>query len=150
MIELGTSAPGFTLRDQNRQKVSLSDFLGQKVMIVFIPMAFTKTCQGELCQIRDNLARLESFDATVLVITCDSLYSNRTWAEQQGFSFHILSDFWPHGEVTRAYGCFDERFGVARRVTIVIDGGGMIREVIGSEGDEARDFDSYLAALAGV
>lgn len=149
MLKVGDQAPGFTLRDQHKKKVSLDELKGRKTMLVFMPMAFTSTCQSELCSIRDNLNRLESFDANVVVITCDSVYSNNVWADQQGFSFRILSDFWPHGEVTRAYGCFDERFGVANRATFILDPAGVVREVIATD-EGPRDFDAYPVALASI
>ena len=110
---VGESAPDFTLMDQGRRPVSLSDLRGKKSLIVFFPFAFSRTCQGELCSIRDNLHSLDAADANVVAISCDHFYSNRAWTEQEGFGFKILSDHWPHGAVSRAYGCFDEQIGCA-------------------------------------
>lgn len=148
---VGESAPDFTLMDQGRRPVSLSDLRGKKSLIVFFPFAFSRTCQGELCSIRDNLHALDAADANVVAISCDHFYSNRAWTEQEGFGFKILSDHWPHGAVSRAYGCFDEQIGCAIRATYVLDETGVIRAVISTENiGQARSFDSYQQALASI
>jgi peroxiredoxin len=147
-LETGTPAPPFALRNQRREKVALEDLRGSKVTLVFIPFAFTNTCQGELCEIRDNLHRFTDAETRVLAITCNTLHSNAAWAEQQGFTFDILSDFWPHGATARAYDTFDEDFGYARRTTYFIDEEGVITDVILSEElGVARPFSEYQAAL---
>ncbi len=148
---VGEPAPDFTLVDQGRRPVSLSDLRGKKSLIVFFPFAFSRTCQGELCSIRDNLHSLDAADANVVAISCDHFYSNRAWTEQEGFGFKILSDYWPHGAVSRAYGCFDEQIGCAIRATYVLDETGVIRAVISTENiGQARTFDSYQEALASI
>jgi len=145
---IGQPAPKFSLRDQNFQKVSLSDLAGKRSLIVFIPYPFTSVCQGELCAIRDDLAEFEGLDAHVVAITCDTVAVNARWAAEQGYRFPILSDFWPHGEVAIAYGCFDERHGYAKRYTYVLDANGMVREIIFSDVlGEARRHEGYTEAL---
>ena len=149
MLEVGVKAPDFTLRDQHREKRSLAELAGSPAMIVFMPFAFTRTCEGEMCSIRDNLDYLQSKGARVFVITCDTLNSNRVWAEQQGFTFPILSDFWPHGKVATQYGCFNDTFGYAERSTFFLDGEGVITEIVSSgELSVPRDFDAYTKALS--
>ena len=148
-LEIGTAAPDFSLRNQDRELVSLDDLRGSKAVIVFIPFAFTGTCEGELCQIRDEQAVFDEADARVVAITCNTLHSNRVWAEQQGFRFDILSDFWPHGEVARAYDTFNEERGYAERTTYFLDADGVITG--STRSDElgvARDFQDYLTALS--
>ena len=148
MLQPGDAAPDFTLPDQNRQPVTLSASAGSKRLLVFIPLPFTRTCESELCTIRDNFEALASRDAEVMVITCDTTASNKKWAEEQNIEFPILSDFWPHGDVARAYGCFNEKIGVANRATFTIDGDGIIRDVVTSESfGQARDFANYTTAL---
>jgi len=148
---IGEPAPAFSLRDQNRSVVNLDDFSGSPAVIVFMPLAFTSVCGGEMCEIRDNLDRLSSVDAHVAVITCDNVPTNKAWAESEGFDFPILSDFWPHGAVTTAYGCFNERFGVAHRATFVVDGEGIVRDIISTDAlGEARPFGAYMDALAAL
>ena len=150
MLPVGTVAPDFTLRNQNNQPVSLSDFRGKKAaLLVFFPLAFTGVCQGELCSLRDDLSEYQSAQAQVLAISCDSRHSQKIWAEQQGFTFPVLSDFWPHGQVARAYGVFNEQLGCANRATFVVDKNGVIVDVFESPNlGTPRDKAEYEAALA--
>lgn len=148
-LDIGTSAPGFTLLNQVREPVSLDDLKGSKSVIVFIPFAFTRTCESELCQIRDEYSVFNEADARVVAITCNTLHANKAWSEQQGFQFDILSDFWPHGAVSRKFETFNEGFGYAERTTYFLDESGVITDVARSENlGEARDFDAYRTALA--
>jgi peroxiredoxin len=148
VAEVGVRAPDFELRDQNYQTRTLADLSGSKAMVVFIPWAFTRTCQSELCTLRDNLSSLEARGAKVVVITCDSVASNRRWAKDQGFTFPILSDHWPHGTTAQSYGCFNPALGVAMRSTYVLDPEGVIAEIIATDQiDQARDFAEYERAL---
>jgi peroxiredoxin len=149
--EIGAAAPDFTLRNYDRSEISLSDLRGRKSLLVFIPFPFTRTCTAELCDLRDNLASLESTDANVIAITSDSMGSNRAWAAAEGVTYPILSDFWPHGAVAIDYGCFNEALGVANRTTYVIDAEGVVREIIEAESfGMAREMTSYTAALSSL
>ena len=147
-ITAGDRAPDFELFDQDANEVSRASLEGRKSLVVFIPFPFSGICEAELCSIRDNLARLNSMDANVVAITCDTRFVHKKWATEQGFEFPLLSDFWPHGETARAYGSFNEAKGVANRMTYVLDDTGVVREVIdsGSLG-VAREMDAYLEAL---
>lgn len=147
----GTMAPDFTLVSQGREKVSLVDLKGKRSMIVFMPFPHTRVCEGETCEIRDNWAVFERLDANIVLITTHAVPTNRDWAEDNDFRFPILSDYWPHGEVARAYETFDETFGYARRTTYILDGVGVIRDVIATDVlGEARSFAAYLPALEAV
>ncbi len=149
--EIGAPAPDFTLVDQDGNAVSLADLRGRRSLIVFIPFPFTRTCEGELCAIRDNLDDLTALDANVVVITCDTRPVHKRWAAEHGFSFPILSDFWPHGITADAYGCFNDQLGCAMRTTYVLDEEGVVRDIISSAGlGEAREVADYRAALAGL
>jgi len=148
-LEIGTPAPEFTLLNQNREPVSLGNLKGTRSVIVFIPFAFTRTCEGELCQIRDEYSLFDESDARVVAITCNTLHANRVWSEQQAFQFDILSDFWPHGSVSRSYDTFNEGYGYAERTTYFLDADGIITAVTHSDQlGEARDFEDYRAALS--
>jgi peroxiredoxin len=103
MTATGDTAPDFTLKDQNADDVTLSSLRGQPVVIVFYPFTFTGVCEGELCEIRDDPGAFERAGAQVLAISCDTRHAQRMWAEQQGFTFPVLSDFWPHGAVAQSY-----------------------------------------------
>lgn len=150
-LSLGTAAPDFELSDQNGNKVSLSSFKGKKnVVLLFIPFAFTGTCTGELCAMRDDLSSFQNDNVELLALSCDSMFTQRIWAEKEGYKFPVLADFWPHGAVAQAYGIFDEARGCALRGTFVIDKEGIIRwSVVNGLGD-ARSNDDYKAALAAL
>ncbi len=146
--EVGSIAPPFSLKDQDGNEVTLDGLPRGKTLLVFIPFPFTGICEGELCEIRDNLAKLSESGVQVVVLTCDTRYSNKKWAEEQGFNFPILSDFWPHGQVAQLYGCFNDTLGVAQRATYVIDSDRVVREVITTDSiTTPRDFESYEGAL---
>ncbi len=149
-IEIGDEAPGFTLGSSDGDQVSLSDFRGkQSVTLVFIPFAFTGICQGELCEIKENLNSFEQAGSQVLAISCDRAPSLAEWKSQQGFNFPMLSDGWPHGKVAKAYGCFNEELGCAFRRTVIVGTDGKIKSIFTSGGlGEAREFSSYTEGLA--
>lgn len=147
-LSVGQAAPDFTLRDQNGVPVSLSEFRGEKnVVVVFYPFAFSGICTGELCEIRDNLGAFVGDDVQVLAISCDHMFSQRGWADKEGYFFPLLSDFWPHGEVTRAYDVFDERKGCPRRSSYVVDKEGLVRWAVHNANPEGRDLDEHVRQL---
>jgi peroxiredoxin len=150
-LSVGQIAPDFELKDQHGAKVKLSSFKGEKnVVLLFIPFSFTGTCTGELCAIRDDLAAFQNENVQVLAISCDSMHSQRIFAEQEGYSFPVLSDFWPHGAASKAYGIFNEDIGCAMRGTFIIDKEGVIRwQVVNGLGD-ARNNGDYKSAIAAL
>jgi peroxiredoxin len=151
VVEIGRPAPEFALKDQNNQVVSLADFRGEKdVVLIFYPYAFTRVCEGELCAIRDDLASFQNDRVQVLTVSVDTPFAHKVWAEREGFDFPMLSDFWPHGEVSRAYGCFDEKRGCSTRGTYVVDRSGVLRWQVVNAIPDARDQDAYLRVLAGL
>ena len=127
-LSLGGPAPDFTLRDQFGQDVTLSSYRGTKaVALLFFPFAFSGVCTGEMAGIRDRLDEFLTFDTEVLAISCDPVYSLRAFADQDGLNFPLLWDFWPHGEVSRAYDVFDETKGSPLRSSYVVDRDGKVR-----------------------
>ena len=151
-IEVGQPAPDFDLPDQNRNRVKLSDFRGkQNVVLVFYPFSFTGVCTGELCELRDNLSSYETASAQVLAVSCDPRSVQAKFAEDNGFTFPVLSDFWPHGEASKAYGVFDETLGAAKRGTFVIDKEGVVVATFASPDlatpREKRLYEEALAKL---
>jgi mycoredoxin-dependent peroxiredoxin len=145
MVDVGDVAPDFTLTNQHGEEVSLSSFRGGPVVLVFFPFAFSGICTGEFAEIREHLDELEG--AEVLAISCDHFFANRAFADAQELEFSVVSDFWPHGEVSRAYGIFNEEVGVAERGTYVLDGQGIIRWKVEHGIGEARDLRAYRQAL---
>ncbi|WP_299057561.1 peroxiredoxin [uncultured Nocardioides sp.] len=147
-LEVGSPAPDFTLQDQFGQEVSLSDYRGSKaVAVLFYPWAFSGVCTGELSGVRDRLAEFLTFDTEILAISCDPMFSLRTFADTDGLNFPLLSDFWPHGEVSSAYGVFDPERGVARRSSYVVDPLGTIRWSVHNAIPDGRDLDEHLRQL---
>ena len=147
-LALGAPAPDFTLRDQFGQDVTLSSYRGRKaVALLFYPFAFSGVCTGEMAGIRDRLADFMTFDSEVLAISCDPVYALRTFADQDGLNFPLLSDFWPHGEVARAYDVFDERSGAALRSSYVVDKEGLLAWSVHNAAPQGRDLDEHLARL---
>ena len=148
---VGDLAPDFTLRDQFGQSVTLSALRGQTaVAIVFFPLAFTATCTGELCELRDNLAMFSAAGVRLLGISVDSTATLRVFAEREGYEFSLLADFWPHGEVARRYGAFLDEKGFATRATVVIDSAGVVRASFSVAPGEARSLSSYREAIAAL
>jgi mycoredoxin-dependent peroxiredoxin len=149
-IKVGDEAPDFTKKDQDGNDVTLSEFRGkQSVVLVFYPFTFTGVCQGELCEIRDDPSAFETANAQVLAMSCDTRHAQKQWAEQQGFTFPVLSDFWPHGEVAKAYGVFNDALGCANRATFVIDKDGKVVDTFSSPDlGTPRAREEYAAALA--
>jgi len=148
---LGSPAPSFELPDQNKNLVSSDSLKGSKSLIVFIPFPFTGICDDEGCAIRDNVARLNDLEANVVIITVHAVPVAAKWAAENGFGFPVLSDYWPHGATTQAYGAFNDKVGAANRYTFVLDAEGVVREVINTEAlGIAREFDTYVEALAKI
>lgn len=149
MVDVGSKAPEFTLKDYNNQKVSLSALVTESpVLLVFYPFAFSGICTGELCQLRDDF---QSFDGVqVLGVSVDTPFSLKKWAEQENYQFPLLSDFWPHGEVAKAYGVFNEKAGMANRGTFLIDRTGVVRFAEVNQPGEARDQEAWKKAVASL
>ena len=147
---VGGEAPDFELSNQFGEPVRLSALRGQNVVLVFYPFAFSGICTGELCEIRDNLALFEDGNAVVLAVSVDSKFTLRAYAEQEGYGFDLLADFWPHGGVASTYGVFDQDSGMAKRGTFIIDAAGIIRYSVVNPRGQARDFAEYRAALAAL
>jgi len=148
-VGVGQAAPDFTLKDQAGNDVALSSFKGKKAIALhFYPFTFTGVCEGELCRIRDDYSDFEKAGAQVLAVSCDSRHAQRVWSEQQGFTFPVLSDFWPHGAVAKAYGVFNDQLGCAIRATFLIGKDGKVIDAFHTDSlGTARDADRYAAAL---
>jgi peroxiredoxin len=150
-LSVGETAPDFELKNQYGELVKLSSFKGNKnVVVLFIPFAFTGTCTGELCAIRDDLAAFQNDNVQVIAISCDSPFTQKIFAEQEGYKFPVLADFWPHGGAAQSYGIFNADLGCALRGTFIIDKAGIIRwSVVNGLGD-ARNNGDYKTAIAAL
>ena len=148
----GQAAPAFNLFNSEKNKVSLADFSGKNLVILFFPQAFTGVCTTELCSVRDNMNVYSSLNAEVVGISVDSIFTLAKFKEEQGYNFNLLSDF--NKDVSKAYGALYDEFvfdmkGVSRRAAFVVDGQGQIQyaEVLESAGD-LPNFEAIQNALA--
>jgi peroxiredoxin len=127
-LKVGDKAPEFTLPDQSGNKVSLSQFLGKKnVVLAFYVLAFTGGWTKELKAYQADIAKFENTGTQVMGVSVDSQFANKAYAEQIGVTFPLLSDF--TREVTTKYGILNEKFPVAHRTTFVIDKDGVIQHI---------------------
>jgi len=150
-LTIGQAAPDFELKNQYGELVKLSSFKGNKnVALIFIPFAFTGTCTGELCAIRDDLASFQNDNVQVIAISCDSPFTQKVFAEQEGYKFPVLADFWPHGAAAKAYGIFNEDLGCAMRGTFIIDKEGIVRWTVVNGLGDARNNGDYKTAIAAL
>lgn len=150
-LSVGETAPDFELKNQYGELVKLSSFKGEKnVVLLFIPFAFTGTCTGELCAIRDDLAAFQNDNVQVLAVSCDSPFTQKIFAEQEGYKFPVLADFWPHGAAATAFGIFNADLGCAMRGTFIIDKEGIIRWTVVNGLGDARNNGDYKTAIAAL
>jgi len=148
-VELGRRAPDFELVDQHGTPVRLSSYRGRRnVLLVFFPWAFSGICSSELTALRDGGAEFQNETTELLAVSTDSKFVQRVFADREGFNFPLLADFWPHGEVARRFGVFDEVAGVAVRGSFVIDRDGMLRWNVVRGIPDARDPADYRRVLA--
>jgi peroxiredoxin len=153
-IQIGQTAPDFTLYDSDKNKITLSEQRGHNVVLLFFPLAFTNTCTAELCSVRDNISFYNKVNAKVFGISVDALHTlNRFKADQQ-LNFTLLSDF--NKDVSALYGSLYEMFGynmkgVSKRSAFVIDKNGIIRyaEVLENAGEQPN-FKNINLALEGL
>ncbi len=148
--EVGAAAPPFEGRDQHGAPLSLSSVLdGSRLLLVFVPWAFSGTCSGELRDLQDRQDDFAAAGVAVVVVSCDAMFSQRVWADTEGFSFRLLSDHWPHGDIARSYGVFDETAGVALRGSFLVGRDGAIRwAAVSGIGDRRAMGDVLAVATA--
>lgn len=153
-LQKGDQAPTFTLRNSDTKEVSLEDYAGKNVVLLFFPLAFTSVCTAELCSMRDDIATYSELDAEVLGISVDSLFTLQKFKESEKLNFQLLSDF--NKEVSQSYDAYYDDFvldmkGVSKRSAFVIDGNGVIQyaEVLDNAG-ELPNFAAVKETLAGL
>jgi peroxiredoxin len=153
-VDVGQEAPDFELLDHQKNKVRLSDFRGRKaVLLLFYPAAFSSTCTKEFCELRDSNPDLISDRLEVVGISTDPPHALRVWRQLEGYSNTFLSDFWPHGEVARTYGVFDDKTGQAKRCSFLVDTEGTVRYVERGGLEQlggARDQNAWREAFAAL
>jgi len=147
---VGEVAPGFAAPDVHGATLSLAGLRGQPVLLVFVPFAFTPICTDEAADLQRAWPRWRQQGVRVLMVSCDAVPTLRRWVEEHGVDFDVLSDFWPHGQVARAYGAFSERDGAADRVSVLIDAEGLLRWRTSAPRGKARPVADYEAAITAV
>jgi peroxiredoxin len=151
--DVGLKAPDFTLTNQDRQPVTLSEQRGKPVVLAFFPAAFSSVCQKEMCTFRDSMARLAQAKAQVYGVSVDTFFTLKAFQDQQKLNFPLLSDF--NKQVIRDYGVFNEDMiglkGIAKRAVFVIDKDGIVRhrEVLEDARNEP-DYEKVFGALASL
>lgn len=151
VLAAGTVAPDFRLTSALGEEVSLSEALQRgPVALVFFPLAFSGICQGELCELRDNLAMFEEAEVQLMGVSVDSKFALRAWGDEQGYTFPLLSDFWPHGAVAQAYDAWVAERGIANRATVLIGVDGVIKASFVTEPGAPRPLDAYRQAVAAL
>jgi peroxiredoxin len=149
MIETGETAPEFAGKDQHGDERSLEALRGTPVLLVFHPFSFTGICEDELCRIRDDHGDFTDRGVQVVVVSCDPAPAQKRWAEELGWNFPVLSDFWPHGDIAKAYGVFNEERGCAYRGTVLIGADGVVLDAFMTDAlTTAREPERYAEALA--
>jgi peroxiredoxin (alkyl hydroperoxide reductase subunit C) len=127
MIAAGNPAPDFTLRDQDGEDVSLADFKGRKVLLVFYPMDFSPVCSDQLSIYQEGIkGELADGGITLVGLSVDSPYAHKAFQEKLGIDTVLLSDFEPKGEVAKAFGSYIDGAGIANRTLVLIDEDGKI------------------------
>lgn len=150
-IQIGEKAPEFTLKDTNGEDVSLADYKGKNVVLLFYPLAFSSVCTKELCSARDNMKLYDSLNAEVLGISIDSFFTQKAFKEANNLNFKLLSDF--NKEVSASYGVLYEEFfgmhGVSKRSAFVVDSEGVVQyaEVL-NDASMVPDFSAIQSTLA--
>jgi peroxiredoxin len=121
-IKVGDEAIDFTLKDQEGNEVSLSQFQGKRILLSFHPLAWTGVCTKQMQSLEENFETLESLNTVALGMSVDSVPCKKAWAEDMGVEkTRLLSDFWPHGEVAQKYGLFIDEKGISNRANVLID-----------------------------
>jgi peroxiredoxin len=126
MIAAGEAAPDFTLRNQDGEKVSLADFRGRRVLLVFYPCNFSAVCSDQLSVYQEVRPQLEEKGVTMLGISVDHIHAHRAFREKLGIETTLLADFEPKGAVAKAYGSYVDGIGMANRTLVLIDPEGRV------------------------
>ena len=146
MIETGSRLFDFSLENQYGEMITSTGLSDGRVLVVFYPWAFSRVCGSELAQLQEHLEYFANRSVRVVAISVDHKFALRNYAEALGIQFDLLADFWPHGRVARLAGAFDERQGVATRLSIYLEDG-IVRRTFTSEMTQPRSLEEYRSAI---
>jgi peroxiredoxin len=147
VIEAGAPAPDFTLPDQDGKPVSLADFRGRPLLLVFYPADFSPVCTDQLSIYQDALAEFESRGVQPLGISVDGAFCHKAFQRHLSLTIPLLADFHPKGEVARAYGVWSEPYGVSSRALVLIDADGVVEWAYESPPLEYPETELILGVL---
>lgn len=157
VLPVGSRVPEFASRNQHGETVGSADLAGAASWVMFYPFAFSRVCGSELAQLHARWAEVQDLGVRVVAISCDAMHSLRAYAQllqdeaadgAEPLGFDLLSDFWPHGEISAAFGAFDADLGASQRVSFFCDAEGRIRHIQQAELSEERELDQALELLA--
>jgi peroxiredoxin len=139
VVKTGDKAPEFDLEVTYRERVKLSDFRGRSnVLLVFHPFAFTAVCEEEARDLQENLESFRNAQTEIVFVSCDASAARQAWRRELGAEYTFASDFWSHGDVSKAYSVFNESTGAPHRGTFLIDKEGTVIWSLVKIGDERR------------
>jgi peroxiredoxin len=127
VIEAGSPAPEFSLRDQDGNRVGLADFADRRLVLAFYPADFSPGCTNQLSIYQEVLGEIEAQNAALVGVSVDSVYCHRAFREHLGLTIPLLADFHPKGEMASAYGAYLEDWGTANRSLVLVGGDGVVR-----------------------
>jgi len=147
-LGVGETGPEFVLKDQDGKDVRLSELKGRRVLLSFHPLAWTGLCAKQMQALEENKDMFVSLSTVPLGLSVDTMPSKKAWADHLGIkSLRLLSDFWPHGEVAKAYGIFREKGGTSERASIIVDKNGKIAFVRVHEVSQLPDIAEIMEVL---
>ncbi|WP_334121595.1 redoxin domain-containing protein [Glutamicibacter sp.] len=149
MIQAGSRLFDFSLQNQYGESITSTGLSEGRVLVVFYPWAFSRVCGSELEALNENYEYFADRGVRIVAISVDHKFTLRSYAESLGIKFELLADFWPHGEVAKQMGAFDEQQGVATRVSLLLEDG-VVRNVFRSGMSEARKIEDYQLAVDGL
>ena len=145
---VGDKAKGFSLLDQNSKEFKLSKFRGKRVLLSFHPLAWTSVCAEQMKSLEKNKKAFDSLNTIAVGVSTDTVPSKKAWAESLGIkNTRLLSDFWPHGKVVRAYGLFRKDDGISERANVIIDEKGTVAFIKVYPIGKLPDIDEILDVL---
>ncbi len=149
-IAVGQPAPEFTLKDQSQKEVKLSDFRGKNIVLIFYPLDFSPVCTNEHACFVNDMKRFETFNAQVLGLSVDSVWSHKAFADKMGISYPLLADFNPRGAVADKFGVYLGDKGITGRAIAIVDKMGKIAWLKNYDIPVVPDMKEVAEALAKV
>lgn len=148
-IKIGEKAPDFTLKNQNKEDIKLTDLAGKKVILSWHPLAYTSVCTDQMRSLQRNFEKIqEKSDTVVIGLSVDPFPAKQKWADILDLrDINIVSDFFPYAEVTKAYGLFNEENGASQRANVIVDEEGNVKWVKVYEPSELPDIEEVIENL---